>query len=84
MELAAGVKNEALNNKPVKALTDREIEVANQVFKGLSNREIGTKLFISEKCVKFHVTNIFKKYKVKSRAQLMVKLMAERGVCGQE
>jgi len=39
--------------------------------KGLTNKEIGDLLFVTEKTVKFHFTNIFKKCKVKSRVQLM-------------
>ena len=39
---------------------------------GLSNKEIGEKLFICEKTVKFHSTFIYKKLKVKSKTKLAV------------
>ncbi|UOF79035.1 response regulator containing a cheY-like receiver [Caudoviricetes sp.] len=58
-----------------KSLSNREVEVANMVYKGMSNREIANALFITEKTVKFHVTHIFKKYKLRSRAQLIVKMI---------
>lgn len=53
-------------------LSNREIEVVRQVSKGLSNREVGLNLFITEKTIKFHLTNIYKKMSVKSRSQLIV------------
>lgn len=53
-------------------LSNRESEVAELVTQGLSNREVAEKLFVTEKTVKFHLTNIYKKMNVKSRAQLIV------------
>ncbi len=55
-----------------KGLSNREAEVAELVSKGLSNKEVANKLFVTEKTVKFHLTNIYKKMSVKSRAQLIV------------
>ena len=55
-----------------KKLSNREAEVAELVSKGLSNREVANRLFVTEKTVKFHLTNIYKKMNVKSRAQLIV------------
>lgn len=53
-------------------LSNREKEVAQEVTKGESNKAIAAKLFVTEKTVKFHLTNIYKKVGVKSRAQLIV------------
>ena len=53
-------------------LSNREAEVAELVTKGLSNKEVANQLFVTEKTVKFHLTNIYKKMNVKSRAQLIV------------
>ncbi len=53
-------------------LSKREAEVAELVSQGLSNKEVANKLFVTEKTVKFHLTNIYKKMNVKSRAQLIV------------
>ena len=55
-----------------KGLSNREAEVAELVTKGLSNKEVASQLFVTEKTVKFHLTNIYKKMNVKSRAQLIV------------
>ena len=50
-------------------LSNRETEVAELVTQGLSNKEVANRLFVTEKTVKFHLTNIYKKMNVKSRAQ---------------
>ncbi len=55
-----------------KGLSNREAEVAELVTQGLSNKEVANRLFVTEKTVKFHLTNIYKKMSVKSRAQLIV------------
>ncbi|UCZ52426.1 response regulator transcription factor [Bacillus shivajii] len=53
-------------------LTEREKEVLVCLVEGLSNKEIGEKLFISEKTVKIHVSKIFRKLNVKSRSQAVI------------
>ena len=53
-------------------LSDREREVFSKVAEGLSNAEISSALFISEKTVKNHITNIFGKLGVKTRSQAIV------------
>ena len=53
-------------------LTRREIEVLKLVAEGLFNKEIAFKLSISEKTVKNHVSNIFKKIGVFDRTQAAV------------
>jgi DNA-binding NarL/FixJ family response regulator len=57
----------AMTNDPVKDLTKRELEILRLVSEGLTNEEIGKKIFISEKTVKTHLTNIFDKLKVNNR-----------------
>jgi len=56
-------------------LSNRESEISELVSKGLSNREIGNQLFITEKTVRFHLLNIYKKLNLKSRAQLIVRCL---------
>jgi DNA-binding CsgD family transcriptional regulator len=51
-------------------LSRRETQVANKVCEGLSNRSIADQLFISERTVKFHCTNIFRKLAVRNRKML--------------
>lgn len=50
--------------------TPRQVDVVKKVCQGLINREIGELLFVSEKCVKYHLTNLFKKSGVKNRTEL--------------
>lgn len=60
------------NKDKIDALTDREMEVLICVANGMFNREIADKLNISERTVKNHVTNIFKKIDVADRTQAAV------------
>lgn len=53
-------------------LTQREIEVLLLIAEGKNNREIADELFISDKTVKNHVSNIFKKIDVADRTQAAV------------
>jgi two-component system nitrate/nitrite response regulator NarL len=53
-------------------LTPRELEVFRLVLRGLSNREIGRAITVSEGTIKAHLHNIFHKLKVKRRAELFV------------
>src|SRR6516162_612591 len=52
-------------------LSRRQTEVLEGLNEGLANKEIANKLNISERAVKFHVSNLFTKFKVNSRIQLM-------------
>jgi DNA-binding NarL/FixJ family response regulator len=51
------------------ALTEREREVLGAVAEGLTNKEIGQRLFISERTVGVHVGHIFDKLQVRTRVQ---------------
>lgn len=53
-------------------LSKREAEVAEFVSRGLSNKEVADKLFVTEKTIKFHLTNIYRKMNISSRTQLIV------------
>lgn len=55
-----------------KKLTRRELEVVSQLLEGKFNREIADSMYITEKTVKFHFTNVLKKLKVKHRVSLIV------------
>jgi len=54
-------------------LSHREMEILEYVAKGSSNKEIGLALFISEKTVKNHLSNIFRKLEVEDRTQAALK-----------
>ncbi|MGW5431560.1 MadR family response regulator transcription factor [Streptomyces sp. NPDC004059] len=51
--------------------TERELKVLQMLAHGLSNREIGGELYISETTVKFHVRNIMRKMDASSRAEVV-------------
>jgi DNA-binding NarL/FixJ family response regulator len=51
------------------ALSERETAVLAAVARGLSNREIGRQLWISEQTVKFHLRNIYRKLGISSRTE---------------
>ena len=51
------------------ALTPRELEILALIAEGLSNREIGEKLFVSENTVKTHSSRLFAKLGVSRRVQ---------------
>jgi DNA-binding NarL/FixJ family response regulator len=53
-------------------LSTREQKILGEIAKGLNNREIAGGLFISEKTVRNHITSIFDKLGVSSRAQAIV------------
>jgi NarL family two-component system response regulator LiaR len=50
-------------------LTPREQEILGLIAKGMSNREIGEALFVSENTVKTHSSHLFEKMQVKRRVQ---------------
>ena len=51
-------------------LTAQEAHIARLAREGLSNPEIGTRLFISARTVQYHLGNIFAKLGIASRSQL--------------
>ena len=61
--------------KTLDPLTSREQEVLQLILSGKSNREIAEALFISVNTVKTHTSNIFSKYDVGSRAELISTLL---------
>lgn len=55
----------------VDSLTDREKDVLRLILSGKTNKAIAAELFISENTVKTHVKNIYSKYNVSSRAEII-------------
>ena len=60
------------DKEKIESLTKRELEVLIQVANGMFNKEIATSLDISERTVKNHISNIFKKIDVADRTQAAV------------
>ena len=58
--------------RKVEILSKREYEVLVLIASGYNNKVIGEELFISEKTVKNHITNIFKKLEVEDRVQAVI------------
>jgi DNA-binding CsgD family transcriptional regulator len=52
-------------------LTRREDEVLDGILRSLANKEIACQLNLSERTVKFHVSSLLSKFKVRSRMELM-------------
>lgn len=74
--LIPALNNQLLNRDTdkdrISLLTNRELEVLVQVANGMFNKEIATNLNISERTVKNHISNIFKKIDVSDRTQAAV------------
>lgn len=64
--------NRDIEKDKINLLTNRELEVLIQVANGMFNKEIATNLNISERTVKNHISNIFKKIDVSDRTQAAV------------
>lgn len=61
-------------------LTERENEILKLITLGNSNKEIASKLYISEKTVKNHISNIFQKLHVNSRTQAALYALRQKKV----
>lgn len=75
--MAASRMMQELNAPPkqrsaVDEISPREMEVLQQIGKGMSNKEIGEKLFIGERTVKTHVSHLLEKLQLQDRTQLAI------------
>lgn len=61
-----------LSQAPVEPLTPREREVAQLVARGLTNREIAARLYLSERTAQNHVQHILTKLDLSNRSQIAV------------
>lgn len=64
--------NRDIDKEKLETLTKREMEILTQVAGGMFNKEIAINLNISERTVKNHISNIFKKIDVSDRTQAAV------------
>lgn len=70
--LNMGLISREESSQTLEGLTKRELEVLKLITEGLFNKEIAYKLNISERTVKNHVSNIFKKINASDRTQAAV------------
>lgn len=70
--LNAGLAAKAKSNEAIADLTKRELQVLKLLAEGLYNKDIAKKLEISERTVKNHISNVFKKINVNDRTQAAI------------
>lgn len=64
--------NRDMDREKLASLTKREVEILTQVACGMFNKEIAVNLNISERTIKNHISNIFKKIDASDRTQAAV------------
>lgn len=69
LEMREAQSQQKQSTSPLDELTSREREILESLAAGLSNKEIGEKLFLSEKTVKHYMTNILQKLQVRNRVE---------------
>ncbi len=67
--MAKAAQHEQDAPKLVEGLTDRELEILNSAARGLTNKEIGKVLFISDRTVQGHLQNVYQKLGVGTRTE---------------
>lgn len=63
--------------KNIQVLSKREKQIALKIMEGLPNKLIACDLFISERTVKFHCANIYKKLCIRNRHALVAQYYKE-------
>jgi DNA-binding NarL/FixJ family response regulator len=64
-------------NTPYETLTAREQEVLHLLARGMRNKEIAARLFVSERTVNFHLANIYQKLNVSGRTEALSKALEQ-------
>jgi len=77
LEFLQSARRPPLSSGMIRTLSRREKEVLYLLLKNLSNKEISLALHISESTVKFHISNIFRRYGVQRRSDLIVQSVQE-------
>ncbi|MFC1925270.1 response regulator [Chloroflexota bacterium] len=71
------VTSEGKERRDLEGLHSRELEILKRVAEGKSNRDIASELFLSERTVQTHMINIFRKLKVNSRTEAVLRALKE-------
>lgn len=74
VEITGNVSEFRINHR----LNKRQREVLQLLLQGLTNKEIGERLFISPNTVKYHIRNIYRSFNVTSRPELFAKISGIR------
>ncbi len=79
--MLARLRDQSTRRDPLAALTDQERQILELIGEGLTNRQIGERLFLAEKTVKNYVSNLLGKLDMQRRTQaaaLAARLKADR------
>lgn len=79
--MLARLREQAAKKDPLASLTDQERQILELIGEGLTNRQIGERMFLAEKTVKNYVSNLLGKLDMQRRTQaaaLVTRLKAER------
>jgi DNA-binding NarL/FixJ family response regulator len=79
--LLSRVGRQGRGGYPYETLTAREQEVLQLLARGLRNKEIAARLYVSERTVNFHLANIYHKLNVSGRTEALSKAL-EQGMIG--
>lgn len=71
---AAGGRVTPAEESVVDRLSAQELQVAREVARGARNREVAAALFLSEKTVERHLSNVYRKLGIRSRAELVTRM----------
>jgi len=76
-KLMRDIQGEAGQSQTEGALTEREIEILQMVAQGRTNQQIADELFLSERTVRTHITNILAKLRLENRTQAALYALRE-------
>lgn len=70
--------NKSIESEQTIVLSDRELQVLSLISEGMTNKEIGEKIFISEHTVASHRKNLMRKFDAGNNVDLVIKAIKER------